>query len=306
MATANAADGAAIPAPAAHAAAAAPPKKVAANWNPELDQKFVGVWGEEFLRIKQGNFKTHNWSFVTEQINKELPEGVAPFTVKQCQEKINSLKKRFAAELKKKTSTGSVNSSWVLFEVLAPYLKKLPKVIGIPGAIDSGLLEVPAPPVISTGGNVAGDEEGEYVGENAGAESDAVDQPAAGEHSEQVLSPASSQPPTPSPQPTSAESERAKRRVSAPTEDELDPGRGSPREKFEKKPGINGQINGKNKRLKGSPGGALARSIDNFTKGHAGSMMTYLGGPQVGGIMTPPRLPASDTPEDLVVVADSL
>jgi hypothetical protein len=97
MATADAADGAALPEPAANAAAAAPPKVTPASWNPELDQKFVGVWGEEFVRIKQGNFKPHNWGFVAEQINKELLDSVTPFTIKQCQEKINSLKKRFAA-----------------------------------------------------------------------------------------------------------------------------------------------------------------------------------------------------------------
>jgi hypothetical protein len=77
------------------------------------------------------------------------------------------------------------------------------------------------------------------------------------------------QAPTPSPQPPAADSDRAKRRISAPSEDELDPGRGSLTGKFEQKPGINGQINVKNKRFKGSPGGALARSIDNFTKVYA-------------------------------------
>jgi hypothetical protein len=43
----------------------------------------------------------------------------------------------------------------------------------------------------------------------------------------------------------------------------------SPVKKFEQKPGVNGQVNAKAKRFKGSPGAALASSIDNFTKVYA-------------------------------------
>jgi hypothetical protein len=80
------------------------------------------------------------------------------------------LKKRFSAELKKKTSTGSVHSSWVHFKVLDPYLKtQLAKVAGIPGAIDSGLTKVPSPKK-SEQENLEGEEQEAYVGENAGAD----------------------------------------------------------------------------------------------------------------------------------------
>jgi hypothetical protein len=269
-----------LPAAAGVAAPAPPQKTPTATWTPDLDQKFVSAWGEEFLRINQGNFKPHNWAFVAEQINRELPDGHPPFTIKQCQEKMNTLKRRFTAELKKKTSTGSVNTDWVLFDVLAPYLKKLAKVIGIPGAIDSGLEEVPAPVVLEKeSGNNAETGGNEYILENAGSESDMVQQPpTVGEQPQQIPSPVVTQN-SPS---SASEATGGKRKISEPTEHEVDPGFnwfGGPaspsktESKFEKKSGINGHVNSKNKRLKGSPGAALARSIDNFTKVYA-SMAT--------------------------------
>jgi hypothetical protein len=162
--------------------------------------------------------------------------------------------------LKKKTSTGSVNSSWAHFNILAPYLKKLAKVAGIPGAIDSGLTEVPS----SVGfeqENFGESEGGEYVGVSAGEESHTMEQPIAEEQSEQAPSPKNS---------PALEVDRSKWKstesgaVAEPDCQEI-----SPVKKFEQKPGVNGQVNAKTKRFKGSPGASLARSIDNFTKVYA-------------------------------------
>jgi hypothetical protein len=158
-------------------------KAASAVWTVVLEEKFIGIWGEKFLRINQGNFRPHNWTFVHEQINKELPKGEPAFTVKQCQTKIDSLKKRFTTELKKKTSTKSVNSSWAHFNILAPYLKKLAKVAGIPGAIDSGLTEVPSSAGFDQE-NFGESEGGEYVGVSAGEESHMIEQPIAEEQSD--------------------------------------------------------------------------------------------------------------------------
>lgn len=250
MAATNAAGGAVVPAVAALKPGGPTPKPASAVWTAELEEKFIGIWGEEFLRIKQGNFRPHNWTFVTEQINKELPDGEPLFSVKQCQGKMDSLKKRFSTELKKKTSTGSINSSWALFNILAPYLKKLAKVAGIPGAIDSGLTKVPSP-AKSEQENLEGGEEEEYLGENAGAQSDTTEQPTAEEHTGQVPAPADSAK-TPA-----TEADKGKRKSTGSTAENEDCQEISPTNKFELKPGVNGQLNSKGgKKFKSSPGAA--------------------------------------------------
>jgi hypothetical protein len=270
MAAADGASGAVVPVAAAPAPAAPASDSPTAVWTVPLEEKFINIWGEEFVRIKQGNFRPHNWTFVTEQINKEVPDGEPQFSIKQCQGKMDSLKKRFIKELKKKTSTGSVNSSWTHFHILAPYLKKLAKVAGIPGAIDSGLVKVPSPAEFEED-NVEGAEEDEYVVENAGAEPDPVEQPTAEEQTEEAPASADStktQATTKTPSEEAADKAKRKSTESSTAEGQ-DCQEISPLHKFESKPGVNGQPNGKSKKFKSSPGAALARSIDNFTKVYA-------------------------------------
>jgi hypothetical protein len=251
MATANAASVPAVAAStgvvqAATLGAAAPePKSTSVVWTVVLEDKFIGIWGEEFLRIKQGNFRPHNWTFVAQQINEELPEDEPHFTIKQCQTKLNTLKKRFSVELKKKTSTGSVHSSWVHFKVLDLYLKKLAKVAGIPGAIDSGLTKVPSPEK-SEQENLEGEKQEAYVGENAGAESETTPQATA----EQI--PAS----TKKSKSPALERDTGKRKSAEGAAEEVDCQEISPTIKFEKKLGVNGQLNGRAKIFKSSWGSA--------------------------------------------------
>jgi hypothetical protein len=81
MATADAAGAPAVSKNAATSIVVASLKAASAVWTVVLEEKFIGIWGEEFLRINQGNFRPHNWTFVHEQFNKELPKGEPAFTV---------------------------------------------------------------------------------------------------------------------------------------------------------------------------------------------------------------------------------
>jgi hypothetical protein len=122
--------------------ASGPPKKTPpAQWNTTTEETLIEEWGSEFTRMNQTNLAARHWLHVTKEVNEkrgDLPE----FSVKQCQTKIDGLKAKYKEELKRKTSTGNVNSTWVHFNRLGALLEKLPKTIGIPNARDSsGVVE---------------------------------------------------------------------------------------------------------------------------------------------------------------------
>jgi hypothetical protein len=120
--------------PAVAVAGAAPGKASVAVWDMDIEERYHDIWGTEFQRIGQGNFKKHHWENVIADLNATLKEGQLPFTVQQGKSKKDTLKKRYNNEMQKKSSTGSVNSGWVHFEKLGGYIRTLPKVSGIPGA----------------------------------------------------------------------------------------------------------------------------------------------------------------------------
>jgi hypothetical protein len=229
-------------------------------WSLKAEERFIDFWGAEFLRIKQGNFRPHNWKTVTKEVNEGQEEGEPHFTEKQCKTKIDSLKKRYTAEFSKKTSTGSVNSSWVHFERIGAYLKKLPKIAGIPGAVDSGA-------------RIPSAEEGKQETEELSEEEVATnEQEINGNKAEELphsegnqTQPSSAAKPPNKPQ----SSNKNKRKSVEEGHAEDDCVELSPISKFEQKVGVIGQLNSKRK-VKASPGSAVARSIDNFTKMWAG------------------------------------
>jgi hypothetical protein len=72
-------------------------------------------------------------------VNKlQEADGGQQFTPKQCKQKLDSLKKRYNKEKEKKTSTGSVNTTWSYFQKMDSFLAANPKTVGIRGAIDIG------------------------------------------------------------------------------------------------------------------------------------------------------------------------
>jgi hypothetical protein len=189
--------------------------------------------------------------------------------VQQCKTKIDSLKKRYRTELGKKTSIGSVNSSWVHYERLGPYLRKLPKVLGIPGAVDIGVEKVPSPPRRSS-------EEEEFEREglrDSNGEAQDDDKQVNTEETP-PQNPASVGQTTEVP--TSSEGAQ-KRKAVLGAEDDGDDCKISSLPKFAGKAEVNGQLNsnGRGRKLfKASPTGttAMSRSLDAYTKTQADFM----------------------------------
>lgn len=255
MAAASVTAGAGAPPSTEQAGKRSPP----AFWSEKTEERFIDKWGTEHVRLEQGNFAKHNWEKLCEEMNAEPDEGQPQYTVKNCKTKIDSLKKRYQAELDKKNGTGSVNSQWVHFERIGPFLRKLPKIAGIPGACDSGA-RVPSA-AAKTAANGWTEEEREYwaMGDGVQEEAQAAEKSAASQEQGGVGE-SSSGPPT---------AEKPKGSTPCkPDEEEADVVELSPTTKFNQKPGVNGQSNSlrKRKRERGSAGTAMAKSIDNFAK----------------------------------------
>jgi hypothetical protein len=122
------------------------------QWNTVNEENVIDEWGGEFTRLQQGNLANRHWKRIADAVNEK--RGDCPeYTVKQCQTKIDSLKTKYKEELKKKTSTGNVNSTWVHFERMGEFLEKLPKTIGIPNGRDSsGVVNSASESVTAPGG----------------------------------------------------------------------------------------------------------------------------------------------------------
>ncbi|GAQ93620.1 hypothetical protein KFL_017220010 [Klebsormidium nitens] len=232
MALASATAGAGAP-PAAEQGKRSPP----IFWSEKTEERFIQLWGTEHVRLEQGNFAKHNWEKLCEEINAEPDEGQPQYIVKHCKNKIDGLKKRYQAELDKKNGTGSVNSQWVHFERIGPFLRKLPKIAGIPGACDSDA-RVPSA-AAKTAARGWTDEEREYWAQGDGTEGEAQAAERSAASQEQGGGGESSSPPV-------AEKPEGSNPCK-PDGKEADVVELSPTGKFNQKPGVNGQSNKENR-----------------------------------------------------------
>ena len=109
------------------------------TWTVAMVTQLVSIWGAEYVRLGKGNMQQKHWERIAQELNgteSVKAEQCNPVTVKQCQTKINTLKKTFKDELNSKSGTGGVNSTWPYFELLAPFLATTPKMTGIPNGRD--------------------------------------------------------------------------------------------------------------------------------------------------------------------------
>lgn len=108
-------------------------------WTAAMITQLISIWGAEYVRLGRDNMQQKHSEAIAQELNEDAvvkAEQCNPITVKQCQTKMNTLKKTFKDELKSKNGTGGVNSSWPYFELLAPYLATTPKMTGIPNGRD--------------------------------------------------------------------------------------------------------------------------------------------------------------------------
>uniref|UniRef100_A0A7I4D516 Myb/SANT-like DNA-binding domain-containing protein n=1 Tax=Physcomitrium patens TaxID=3218 RepID=A0A7I4D516_PHYPA len=83
------------------------------EWSARAVALFLDLYEEKYFEMDRGSFRFKDWEHLVERFNME---GEGGKTVKQCRDKLDSLKKRHKLERGRKASTGAETCSWVWFD----------------------------------------------------------------------------------------------------------------------------------------------------------------------------------------------
>uniref|UniRef100_A0A7I4F7K6 Myb-like domain-containing protein n=1 Tax=Physcomitrium patens TaxID=3218 RepID=A0A7I4F7K6_PHYPA len=128
------------------------------EWSARSVALFLDLYEEKYFEMDRGSFRSKDWEQLVDRFNME---GGGGKSVKQCRDKMDSLKKRHKLEKGRKASTGAETCSWVWFQKMDGMFGDHPKhqsvLLGPPDAVD---MKFPADKFRITGGeNVVIEEE---------------------------------------------------------------------------------------------------------------------------------------------------
>ncbi|XP_024392159.1 uncharacterized protein [Physcomitrium patens] len=83
------------------------------EWSARAVALFLDLYEEKYFEMDRGGFRSKDWEQLVERFNME---GGCGKTMKQCRDKMDSLKKRHKLERGRKASTGAETCSWVWFD----------------------------------------------------------------------------------------------------------------------------------------------------------------------------------------------
>ena len=128
------------------------------EWSARAVALFLDLYEEKYFEMDRGSFRSKDWEQLVERFNME---GGGGKSVKQCRDKMDSLKKRHKLERGRKASTGAETCSWMWFDKMDGMFGEHPKhqgvLLGPPDAVE---MKFPADKFRITGGeNVITEEE---------------------------------------------------------------------------------------------------------------------------------------------------
>lgn len=107
------------------------------EWSAEAVSCLLDCYAEKFASGR-GYLRNNDWEEVVSTVNAR--EGFRDSkTIKQCRDKVDSLKKRYRLEKKKAVDSGSSAVSWPLFGKLDEMMNCHSRVARIPGGVDAGV-----------------------------------------------------------------------------------------------------------------------------------------------------------------------
>lgn len=95
-----------------------------AEWHPDTVSRLIDGYGEKCANIK-GYLKTKDWEEIVKYVNLQCEGSKLPKTMKQCREKIDSLKRRYKLEKRRAEVRGSDHVNWSFFEKLDDIMRNL-------------------------------------------------------------------------------------------------------------------------------------------------------------------------------------
>eukprot|EP01018_Ginkgo_biloba_P035880 Gb_00608 [translate_table: standard] len=96
------------------------------EWHPETVSRLLDSYGEKCSRGK-GYLKTKDWEEIVRHVNIQCEGAKTGKTMKQCREKVDSLKRRYKLEKRKAEIRGSNHVEWSFFEKLDEIMRSLKK-----------------------------------------------------------------------------------------------------------------------------------------------------------------------------------
>ncbi|KAI5054869.1 hypothetical protein GOP47_0030014 [Adiantum capillus-veneris] len=109
-------------------------RETAVIWDDKSTHTLLQLYEEQWSHIKKGNFRPKDWEDLVFAVNREI---TGSFNPEHTRNRIDTLKKVHKKELSKQSSTGSVPSTWIFFDMCDALWGKTPKCSGIAGALDS-------------------------------------------------------------------------------------------------------------------------------------------------------------------------
>lgn len=96
------------------------------EWTPDAVFCLLDKYGEKYA-LGRGLLRNTDWEEVVQSVNSLCEVQKRPKTVKQCRDKIDSLKKRYKTEKTRLGGAGAMSSMWPFFEKLDEIITSVPK-----------------------------------------------------------------------------------------------------------------------------------------------------------------------------------
>lgn len=96
------------------------------EWTPNAVFCLLDRYGENYA-LGRGYLRNRDWEEVVLTVNSRSEGHRRPKTMKQCRDKVDSLKKRYKMEKKRLVSVGLTSSSWPFFAKLDEIMTSVPK-----------------------------------------------------------------------------------------------------------------------------------------------------------------------------------
>lgn len=95
------------------------------EWSPDAVFSLLDRYGEKYV-LGNGFLRNKDWEEVVECVNSHSEAHKCPKTLKQCRDKVDSLKKRYKMEKRRIVGLGATSTSWPFFAKLNEIIESVP------------------------------------------------------------------------------------------------------------------------------------------------------------------------------------
>ncbi|MCO5570659.1 hypothetical protein L7F22_024386 [Adiantum nelumboides] len=117
-----------------------PEKRTRKEWDDNNTHVLIKCYGDVYTHVKKRGLRAKDCENLTFALNWEIQGS---YNIDQVRNKMDTLKKQYKKEKNQVERTGSVPSVWPFYEPMDGIFGTTPKVVGVPGAIDTDCGQTP-------------------------------------------------------------------------------------------------------------------------------------------------------------------